>query len=302
MSAADRAAWRSPDLGRRRELDLPQGRINVFESGTGPAIVFVHGLLVNANLWRKPIARLSGEFRCVALDLPLGSHLAPIGDGLDPTPTGLANLIADAIEALELDDVTLVGNDTGGALCQIVVTRRPERVGRLVLTPCDYRDDFPPKMFAYFKPVARIPGGLQMMLAPMRLRPPRYLPFAFGWLVKRKIDRAAEDSYVYPAIATPGVLPEVRRILLALDKSYTNEAADRLGSFTKPSLIAWAREDRLFKPANGEALARDLGDARLEWIDDSRTFVAEDNPDRLAELIAGFARQPEAARTSEQPA
>ena len=109
--------------------------------------------------------------------------------------------------------MTLVGNDTGGALCQIVVTRRPERVGRLVLTPCDYRDDFPPKMFAYFKPVAHIPGGLQAMLAPMRLRASRYLPFAFGWLVKRKIDRSAEDSYVYPALVTPGVLAELRRIL-----------------------------------------------------------------------------------------
>jgi pimeloyl-ACP methyl ester carboxylesterase len=295
MSAAAKAAWRSPDLGRRRDLDLPQGRIAVFESGTGPAIVFVHGLLVNANLWRKPIARLSGEFHCVALDLPLGSHLVPIGEAADPTPTGLADLIADAIEALGLDDVTIVGNDTGGALCQILVTRRPERVGRLVLTPCDYRDDFPPKMFAYFKPAARIPGALRLLLAPMRLRAPRHLPFAFGWLVKRKIDRQAEDSYVYPAMVTPGVLGEVRRILQAVDTRYTNEAADRLGSFTKPALIAWAREDRLFKPANGEALARDLGNARLEWIDDSRTFVAEDNPDRLAELIAGFARRPQAA-------
>ena len=160
MTSAEKAPWRSSDLGTRRELDLPQGRISVFESGSGPAIVFVHGLLVNANLWRKPIARLSGEFHCVALDLPLGSHLKPIGDGLDPTAPGLAGLVADALDALGLEDVTLVGNDTGGALCQIVVTRRPERVGRLVLTPCDYRDDFPPKMFAYFKPVAHIPGGL----------------------------------------------------------------------------------------------------------------------------------------------
>jgi len=295
MSSADKAAWRSPDLGTRRELDLPQGRIPVFESGTGPTIVFVHGLLVNANLWRKPIARLSKEFHCVALDLPLGSHLAPVGNLTDPSPTGLADLIADAIEALGLDDVTIVGNDTGGALCQILVTRRPERVGRLVLTPCDYRDDFPPKMFAYFKPAARIPGALRVLLAPMRLRFNRYLPFAFGWLVKRKIDRPAEDSYVYPAMVTPGVVADLRNILNAVEKRYTNEAADRLGTFTKPALIAWAREDRLFKPANGEALARELGDARLEWIDDSRTFVSEDNPDRLAELIGGFARRSETA-------
>ena len=296
MSTAERARWRAPALGSRRELDLRQGRVTAFEAGSGPPIVFVHGLLVNANLWRKVVAKLSPDFRCIALDLPLGSHLTPMRPDADISPYGLADLIADAIEALGLDDVTLVGNDTGGALCQIVVTRRPERIGRLVLTSCDYRDNFPPPMFAYFKPAARIPGAFKVLMAPMRLRAPRRLPFAFGWLVKRPIDREAEDSYVLAGMAVPGVAEDVKRVIKGLDKRYTNEAADRLGEFTKPALVAWSREDRFFKPAHGEQLARDLGNARLEWIDDARTFASEDQPGRLAELIAGFVREPVRAK------
>ena len=151
MTTKDKATWRDPALGTARELDLPGGRLRCFEAGKGAPIVFVHGLLVNANLWRKVVAKLSPDFRCIALDLPLGSHTLPMPENADLSVYALAALIADAIEELGLEDVTLVGNDTGGALCQVVVTRRPERIGRLVLTSCDYRDDFPPAMFGYLR-------------------------------------------------------------------------------------------------------------------------------------------------------
>jgi pimeloyl-ACP methyl ester carboxylesterase len=288
----ENATWRDPALGTARELELSQGKVRVFEAGTGPPIVFIHGLLVNANLWRKVVPTLAPDFRCVALDLPLGSHTLAIPESADLSPPALADLIADAIEAMGLEDVTLVGNDTGGALCQIVVTRRPERIGRLVLTSCDYRDNFPPPAFGYLKLAAAVPGAIKLLTALMRLRAPRRLPLAFGWLVKRPIDRRAEDSYVLAAATLPGVEQDARRVLKGLDKRYTNEAADKLGGFTKPALIAWSREDKFFKPAHAERLARDLPIARLEWIDDARTFASEDQPDRLAELIAGFAREP----------
>jgi pimeloyl-ACP methyl ester carboxylesterase len=288
----ENARWRDPALGQARELDLSGGRLRVFEAGSGPPIVFVHGLVVNANLWRKVVRRLSADFRCVALDLPLGSHTLPMREGADLSPHGLADLIAEAIEALELDQVTLVGNDTGGALCQMVVTRRPQRIGRLVLTSCDYRDNFPPAMFAYFKPAAAVPRGLRLLMEPMRLRAPRRLPFAFGWLVKRPIEQAAEDSYVLPTVTWRGVERDLQRVVRGLDPRYTHEAADRLGGFDRPALIAWSREDRFFRPADATRLAEDLPNARLEWIDDARTFSPEDRPDRLAELIAAFAAEP----------
>jgi len=288
----EKATWRDPALGVARELDLPQGRLRCFEAGTGSPIVFAHGLLVNANLWRKVVARLSPEFRCIALDLPLGSHLLAMPEHADLTPHGLADVIADAIEALELEEVTVVGNDTGGALCQIVATRRPERIGRLVLTSCDYRDNFPPPMFRYFKPAAAIPGAMKLLMLPMRLRAPRRLPIAFGWLVKRPIDRRGEDSYLLANMKIPGIAHDLRRVIKGLDTRYTNEAADRLREFDKPALIAWSREDRFFKPAHAQQLAQDLPNARLEWIEHARSLSPEDEPTRLAELIAAFVREP----------
>jgi pimeloyl-ACP methyl ester carboxylesterase len=203
---------------------------------------------------------------------------------------------AGTIEALSLEEVTLVGNDTGGALCQIVVTRRPERTGRLVLTSCDYRDNFPPAMFRYFKFAAAVPGAMKLLMVPMRLRAPRRLPFAFGWLVKQQIDRQAEDSYLLAVMSIDGVERDLKRVIKGLHPRYTNDAADRLGNFDKPALIAWSREDRFFKPAHAQRLAQDLPSARLEWIEDARSLSPEDQPDRLAELIAGFVRPDHASR------
>src|SRR5262245_45651230 len=294
MAMKERAAWRDPALGVARELDLPQGRLRCFEAGTGPPIVLAHGLLVNANLWRKVTAALSPEFRCIALDLPLGSHTLPMPEAADLTPHGLADLIAHAIEALSLDEVTLVGNDTGGALCQMVVTRRPQRIGRLVLTSCDYRDNFPPPMFRYLKLAAAIPGAMKLLMMPMRLRGPRRLPFAFGWLVKRQIDRQAEDSYLLAGMTIYGVERDLERGLQGVDRGYTNEAADLLREFDRPALIAWSSEDRFFKPAHAQRLAQDLPNARLEWIENARSLSPEDEPGRLAELIATFVREPPA--------
>src|SRR4029453_681172 len=127
MATKEKATWRDPALGAARELELPQGRLRYFEAGTGSAIVFLHGLLVNANLWRKVVAKLSPDFLCVALDLPLGSHTLPMPETATLSPPGLADLIVDALEGLALDDVTLVGNDTGGAPCQMGGTRSEER-------------------------------------------------------------------------------------------------------------------------------------------------------------------------------
>jgi pimeloyl-ACP methyl ester carboxylesterase len=291
----EKATWRDPALGVARDLDLPRGRLRCFETGSGRPVVFAHGLLVNANLWRKVVARLAPEFRCVALELPLGSHTLPMPEDADLTPHGLADLIADALEALALEQVTLVGNDTGGALCQMVVTRRPGRIGRLVLTSCDYRDNFPPRMFRYFKPAAAIPGAMKLLMLPMRLRWPRRLPFAFGWLVTRPIEPQAEDSYLLAGMTIPGVESDLKRVITGMDTRSTNEAADRLGEFRKPALIAWSRDDRFFKPAHAERLAQELPNARLEWIENARSFSPEDEPARLAELIAAFVREPPAA-------
>jgi pimeloyl-ACP methyl ester carboxylesterase len=288
--------WRDPALGEPRDLEVPGGRLRIHEAGSGSPIVFVHGLLVNANLWRKVVPRLAPDFRCVSLDMPLGSHELAV-PGADLTPPALANMIADAIEAAGLEDVILVGNDTGGGLSQLVVTQRPERIGRLVLTSCDAYDNFPPRFFQVVLAPALIPGAARFVFAPMRLRRIRELPIAFGWLMHSGLDADAGDSYVLPAPTSAAVGADLRRAMGGIHRRYTIAAAERFGEFERPVLIAWSRDDRFFPAAHAERLANDFPDARLEWIEHSRTFSPEDRPERLAELIAGFVREP--ARAAE---
>jgi pimeloyl-ACP methyl ester carboxylesterase len=186
--------------------------------------------------------------------------------------------------------VTLVGNDTGGGLCQIAITRDQSRVGRLVLTSCDAFENFPPKFFDYLKWSAKLPGPMfRAGFAPLRLEAPRHSPIAFGWLVHRKIDRQATDSYVLPPITMKGPGDDVRRVLPQFDPKYLLDAAAKFGEFRKPVLIAWSEDDKFFPPAHADRLAAAFPDARVEWIADSRTFSSEDQPERVAELVGEFA-------------
>ncbi len=283
----------SEQLGESKQLTLPQGTIHYRERGTGEPIVFVHGLLVNGDLWRKVVPTLSKDFRCITPDWPFGSHETPMNRDADLTPTGAARLIADFIEKLELKNVTLVGNDSGGAISQIVVTEHPERIGRLVLTPCDGFEIFPPRMFSYLKLVARVPGEMFLLAQSMRIRAIRRLPIAFGSLTKRPVEREISDSYVQPVIRSRGIRRDTAKFVRGMSPRYTMEAARKLKNFDRPALLAWS-DDRFFTVELGRRIAAELPQSRFELIDDARTFVPEDQPERLSQLIGEFAREPAA--------
>lgn len=285
---SERTYWRSPELGEPRELELPGGVVRCFEAGEGPAIVFVHGFLVNANLWRKVVSRLSGSFRCVTLDMPLGAHELPMPNA-DLSPIGLADLVGDAIQALELEDVTLVGNDTGGGISQIAIDRRSDRIGRVVLTSCDAYENFPPRFFKVILAPLAVPASVPVLFGALRIRALRSTPLAFGWLMRSKLDPEAGDSYVLPILANRELRADASRVWGSIDPRTLVDAASRFDRFERPVLIAWSKEDRFFPPEDAERLARDFADARLEWIEDSYTFSPEDQPERLAELIGDFA-------------
>jgi pimeloyl-ACP methyl ester carboxylesterase len=283
------------------ECRLPQGTIRYRDLGAGAPIVLVHGLLANSLLWADVADALVRQFRVIAPDWPLGSHPLPLEPGADLRPPALAKLIADFIAALELEQVTLVGNDTGGALCQLVVVNHPERIGRLVLTPCDAYENFLPPMFRPLQFVAYVPGSIWLIANALRPRAFQRLPFAFGWLSKRPLDRATADAFMRPVLSSRVIRRELGRLLRGIDKRYTLEAAQRFSEVTQPVLLAWAPEDRFFKLRFAERLAAAFPDARLERIHDSYTFVPIDQPQRTAELIATFASRPtsgEAARAS----
>jgi pimeloyl-ACP methyl ester carboxylesterase len=284
-----------------KEIQLSQGTIRYREEGAGDPIVLVHGLLTNGELWREVAPRLAADFRVIAPDWPLGSHEIPLNAGADRSPLGLAALIADFMAALELENVTLVGNDTGGALCQLVAAHHPERLARLVLTPCDAYENFLPPAFRPLQLLARIPGATYPIVQSMRLAPARRLPIAFGWVTKRADDELTR-SWMQPAISSRRIRADAAAVLRSIAPRYTLEAAQRFGSFGKPVLIAWAPEDRFFKMRFAERLAHDFPHARLELIEDSYAFVPIDQPERTASLIAAFARELAGAQQPAHPA
>jgi pimeloyl-ACP methyl ester carboxylesterase len=278
------------------EVTLDQGTVRYRDEGEGPVVVFIHGALVDGRLWDPVVESLRGSCRCVVPELPLGSHEVPLRADADLSPHGLAELIAAFLEALDLEDVVLVGNDTGGALCQLAVTgRAAPRVGKLVLTPCDAFEDFPPKAFAGLFRAAKLPGGLPALLQPMRIPRVRRLPLAYGWLTRRPVPDAVLAGWALRALRDRGVMRDVRKVLAGIHPGVLLDNAPRLSSFEKPVLIVWAREDRFFKPENARRLAATFPDARLELLDDAYTFVSWDQPDRVAALVGAFAGAPQPA-------
>ena len=263
--------------------------MRVFEAGTGEPIVFVHGALVNANLWRKVVPRLSPDFRCVTLDLPLGSHELPVPDA--DLSTSDSRHDRRGGRGARARSPTIVANDTGGGLTQIALAAHPELAGRVVLTSCDAYENFPPRFFRILLWPARFPAAARLLFAPLRIRALRATPLAYGWL--RSMASATRPATPTFCRSSP------RRRQASISRGHArvrpevHDGRDREAPLVRP-----ARPDRLvarrqvLPSADGERLAGDIPNARLEWIEDAYTFSMEDQPERLAELIASFVREP----------
>ncbi|WP_394362341.1 alpha/beta fold hydrolase [Amycolatopsis sp. SB7-3] len=276
-------------LGEAHVVDLGDARIRYRDHGEGPPVVFVHGLLTNGLLWRKVAPAVADAgFRCLTPDWPLGSHEIPVPHA-ELSPPGVAALIARFLEALDLTDVTVVANDTGGALTQLLMTTNPERVGRVVLTPSDSFERFLPPLFAGLSPLARIPGGVGLVTAALRWRWPLKAT-DFLWLAKHPVPDHILDAYLLPSRRSAEIRDDLRRFMASVDNRYTLTAAERLPAFTKPVLLAWAPEDRHFPLWVGRKLAGVLPNAELKTIEDSYTFVPEDQPERLSGMMVEFLR------------
>ncbi|MEA2469688.1 MAG: hypothetical protein QOE38_687 [Thermoleophilaceae bacterium] len=273
----------SDALGAKSTVEVAAGTIEYRESGSGPPIVFAHGVGVNGDLWRNVAPELAaGGYRCIAPDLPLGGHSIPLTGEPDMSLPGLADILASFVDALDLEEVTLVANDTGGAITQAYIGRRPARVARVVLTSCDAFDRYPPPGVAYLKPAARTPGALWLLGHAARFKAVQRLPIAYGWATHQPIEPRIMESYTTGVRVSRGVRADLGRVLKQARKSDMQTASRSVANFDRPALVVWAADDKFFPVAHGRALADLMPQGRFELVERSRTFIPEDQP---AELV-----------------
>jgi pimeloyl-ACP methyl ester carboxylesterase len=273
------------------EIELSAGTVEYRDTGgDGPVVVLLHGLLMDASLWDAVIADLSVDHRCVAPTLPLGAHRRAVHADADMSLPGIARLVAEFLERLDLNDVTLVGNDTGGAVAQLVIADDAVRVGRVVLASCEAFDNIPPGLTGRTLALTGklSPGMFGLFMQQTRLRPLRRLPIAFGWLTKR--GDAATARWVRPVMEQPAIRRDAVRMLRAVmsDARVLIDAAQNLPRFDRPALVIWASHDRVMPIAHGRRLADLLPQGRLIEVDDSYTLIPLDQPMRFARIIREF--------------
>ncbi|MEJ3657929.1 alpha/beta hydrolase [Actinomycetes bacterium KLBMP 9759] len=275
-------------------IELPHGVVHYRTAGPvdSPArpVLFVHPFLMDGTLWSGVADLLAARgVRSYAPDWPLGAHRNPTNPGTDQSPRGVARQIITFIEALDLDNVTLVGVDTGGALCQFLIDTDPSRIGRIVLSNCDAFDTFPP--FPFNVVFALLKGNLQMKinLQPMRARAFRHSPLGFG-LLANQLDPAQTRAWVQPCLDDAAIRSDAVAFLRAAKPADLLDVSTRLDRFTGPVTIVWGNADRAFTTELGRRLQRAFTNAQLVEVPNARTLVALDAPQQLADHIAADRR------------
>jgi pimeloyl-ACP methyl ester carboxylesterase len=272
------------------ELALKQATIEYQQFGpqdsVHPPVLFVHGILVDGGLWRDVAEKLARRgYRCIVPTLPLGSHTIPVNEASALSLPGVAQIINDAMVALDLSDVTLVGSDTGGGLCQLVVDAYPDRIGRLVLTNCDAFDKCPPFPFDLVFGLLRGPISIRALFGLMRLRTLRSSAVGFGLLIN-KPDPDLTAAWLQPCLQDTRICRDLAALLRQVAAADLTDVATRLPRFTKPVTLVWGQGDRVFTPGLGRRLAGVFSNAKLIEVPNAKTFVSLDNPEAVIDAIA----------------
>jgi len=262
----------------RRSVETPSGRINYVERGTGPAALFVHGVLLNNHLWRHQLANLSDIRRCIAPDL-LAHGDTEIRPDQDVSVTANAHMLAQFLDALQIDQVDLVGNDSGGGIAQIFAVLYPQRVRTLTLTDCDAHDNWPPEAFKPFLDMAA-KGGLRGTLETMVSDKSVYRsPQALGPAYEHPelLSDDSIDRYLKPLISTDQRLCDLERFLAAFDNKHTLAVESRLKQLKVPTLIVWGTDDIYFDVKWSRWLAETIpGTTRRVEFTGARIFFPEE--------------------------
>lgn len=276
-------------LGPLHTVTLPSGPLRYRDTGSGIPVLFLAGLMLSSGFWRRVVPAITHRIRALVPDLPLGAHTVPMHPDADLSPVGIADLTCEFLEALGVDEAVIVGNDTGGVIAKLLCTRHPQRASALVLTSCESFENFLPPLYRYLQVLPYLPGAMWSLSQVMRLEAPRRLPIAFGWLTTRRpLEKPIYDAYLTPGRVHRGVCRDAGKVLRGIRRRYTVEAAAQLSNFDRPTLIAWATEDRVFPYRHAEMLAGILPDVTLVPIEDSYTYIPEDQPLVLAGHIDRF--------------
>jgi pimeloyl-ACP methyl ester carboxylesterase len=255
------------------------GQISCIDIGTGPAALFVHGIGTNAYLWRNVIGALTARRRCIAVDLPLHGH-SPVTADQDLSVAALAAGLGDFCDALGLDGVDLVANDTGGAIAQIFAARHPERLATLTLTNCDAGDNLPPEVF---KPMVELAAAGSLAPAAIALfadlDDAARSSFGSAYEHLERADPEVIRSYLEPCIGTLARARQFERMLAALDAGDLLAVTPQLKELTVPTLVVWGTGDAFFDVSWAYWLRDTIpGVTRVVTVDGARLFFPEERP------------------------
>ena len=278
-------------------IEVPAGVIEYDEGGSGPPVVLLHGLLMDHTLWDLVLPLLPEGFRYIRPVLPLGAHRQAMNPGADLTLPAQVRLVADLLDALALQDVTLVHADWGGALF-LTARGLDHRLARQVILPCEAFGNFPPGLPGTLVALAvRIPGGIQLAARQLRVGWLRRLPFLYGQMARRPVPDELIRRWTEPVLSDP----DIRRDLLAycrggFDKAALIRDTQALRRFHGDVLVLWSPDNKVMPPAHGHQLAALIPRARYAEIPGAYVLSMLDEPDAVAHEIGTFLTAGPAAR------
>jgi pimeloyl-ACP methyl ester carboxylesterase len=265
-------------------------RIEYRDAGTGPTLVFVHGAYVTGALWDDVVSRLTPNYRCIAATWPFGAQAEPVGAGVDLGVVASGRRIVGLLEALNLSDVTLVANNTGGGIAQAALADQTldwGRVSRLVFTNCDSFEHFPPDSFAPIVRLCAINERLGAVVLKALTTGPGRKVFISA-VTRNGIDAKRQPAIFGGFLASAAVRREAARFTADLKPGHTLAAADAMTQWQKPVLMAWGTNDTMFPLSHAERLAETFPHASVRAIEDAATYVMLDRPDETADAIRTF--------------
>jgi pimeloyl-ACP methyl ester carboxylesterase len=257
-------------------------------------VLLVHGLLVDSTLWDRVVPGLAAGHRVIRPDLPIGAHPIPAERRDRIGPEDLADALADLLDALGVERVTVAGSDTGGALAQIFAARHPDRVRGLVLLSCDSLGHFPPTVLKPLRPILGLPGIVGLSGLLFRSRRVRRGPLGVGMLMRRPLDDALVDGWFDRLAGSAANRRDMGAFFRGCRSKLTRDAAATLARTDLPVLLAWSGDDKFFPASDARRLHAALPTSRLHFVEGARTFAQVDRPDAVLDLVLPFLAEVEA--------